>query len=61
MASGPATPPAEEPPRGEERYGPLDVLRTHKGDGRSLILYSRAQDATDPGATPADESRGREA
>ncbi|HEV2973692.1 MAG TPA: hypothetical protein VGX69_01685 [Solirubrobacteraceae bacterium] len=62
MASGSATPPAEEPPRGpasvadgvaqkagdvdepplgDERYGPLRVLRTHKDDGRSLIIYSR--------------------
>ncbi len=62
MACGSATPPADEPPRGqpsaagqpqqgagevgepprgEERYGPLRVLRTHKDDGRSLILYRR--------------------
>ncbi len=30
-----------EPPRGDQRYGPLLVLRTHKDDGRALILYSR--------------------
>jgi hypothetical protein len=59
MASGSATPPAEEPPepasgdpsggRGgaapgaEERYGPLRVHRTRKDDGRALILYSDAR------------------
>ncbi|MEA2207985.1 MAG: hypothetical protein QOF54_462 [Solirubrobacteraceae bacterium] len=31
---------AGEPPLGDERYGPLAVLRTHKDDGRALILYS---------------------
>jgi hypothetical protein len=51
MVGEPATPPEEgssansgkaggKPPRGTERYGPLDVLRTRKDDGRSLILYS---------------------
>jgi hypothetical protein len=61
MASGSATPSAEEPPRGpasaadepaqgagdvgepplgDERYGPLRVLRTHKDDGRALTIYS---------------------
>ena len=56
MASGSATPPAEEPPEPasgdpnggpaaaapgeEERYGPLRVRRTRKDDGRALILYS---------------------
>jgi hypothetical protein len=59
MASGSATPPAEEPPQpgsgdpevdptdaaagDEERYGPLRVLRTRKDDGRALILYSDAR------------------
>ncbi|HEX3452331.1 MAG TPA: hypothetical protein VHS26_03440 [Solirubrobacteraceae bacterium] len=59
MASGSATPPAEEPPEpgsgdpegdptgaatgDDERYGPLVVQRTRKDDGRALILYSDAQ------------------
>lgn len=59
MASGSATPPAEEPPEPgsgdaddgraaaapgeEERYGPLRVRRTRKDDGRGLILYSDAR------------------
>jgi hypothetical protein len=70
MASGSATPPAEEPPEpgsgdpeseargaatgGEERYGPLRVLRTRKDDGRALILYSdarRGRAGIDDGAT----------
>ena len=45
--SGPA---GGEPPRGDERYGPLCVLRASKDDGRSLILYS---DAARPGADAA--------
>jgi hypothetical protein len=61
MASGSATPPAEEPPApgsgdpkgdrtgaatgDDERYGPLRVLRTRKDDGRALILYSDARRA----------------
>jgi hypothetical protein len=31
------------PPRGGERLGPLAVLRTHKADGRALLLYSRVE------------------
>ncbi len=76
MASGPATPPAEEPPDGaeragaepprggpataaapasEERYGPLALLRTHKDDGRSLILFSVAVDRrADAETVPAE-------
>ena len=61
MASGSATPPAEEPPEpgsgnpegdptseamgGGERYGPLAVRRTRKDDGRALILFSDARPA----------------
>jgi hypothetical protein len=59
MASGSATPSAEEPPvpgsgdpnggragaapGEEERYGPLRVRRTRKDDARALILYSDAR------------------
>jgi len=47
-----ATPPGQEPPEratadeaGEhERYGPLDVARHAKDDGRELILYTRRRD-----------------
>jgi hypothetical protein len=47
-----------EPPLGDERYGPLRVLRTRKDDGRALSLYSderrepsgEANDATEPRA-----------
>jgi len=35
-----ARPAGVAPPRGDERYGPLRVLRASKDDGRSLILYS---------------------
>ena len=28
-----------------ERYGPLALDRLHKDDGRSLIIYSRAEPA----------------
>jgi hypothetical protein len=50
-----------EPPPGDERYGPLAVLRTRKEDGRSLILYSalalaRVGDDGGEGGTP--ERRG---
>jgi hypothetical protein len=40
-------PPREPAPR--EFYGPLAVLRMHKDDGRSLILYERTDGA---GAEP---------
>jgi hypothetical protein len=36
----PAPPAAASDPAGE-RFGPLSLLRTVKGDGRALILYSR--------------------
>ncbi len=42
-----------EPPPGAERYGPLQVLRTRKDDGRALSLYSRA-----PGEQPASPRAG---
>jgi hypothetical protein len=59
MASGSAQQPSQEPPRGasagagegspgppppgEERLGPLAILRTRKPDGRALLLYSRVE------------------
>lgn len=68
MASGSATPPAEDPPEPgsgdpnggradaapgeEERYGPLRVRRTRKDDGRALILYS---DTTGQGGVADDD------
>jgi len=70
MASGSATPPAEDPPEpgsgdppgdptsgatgGDERYGPLAVRRTRKDDGRALILYSDAR----PGRSEIDDAAG---
>lgn len=40
--------PLGAPPRGEERLGPLAILRTRKADGRALLLYSRVEhDASD--------------
>jgi hypothetical protein len=70
MASGSATPPAEDPPEpgsgeppddptsepmgGGERYGPLAVRRTRKDDGRALILYSDAR----PGRSEIDDAAG---
>jgi len=29
----------------EERFGPLELLRTSKADGRALLLFSRRGDA----------------
>jgi hypothetical protein len=68
MVPGSAPPPSQEPsqgellggaegspsppPRGDERLGPLAILRTRKADGRSLLLYSRVEH--DAGET-ADE------
>jgi hypothetical protein len=59
MPSGTAQPPSQEPPRdasagdasdspgppprGEERVGPLAILRTRKADGRALLIYSRVE------------------
>jgi hypothetical protein len=73
MVSGSATPPAEEPPepssrdpdgdlasaatRNDERYGPLQVRRTRKDDGRALILYSDAR----PGHGRVDDDSGEHA
>jgi hypothetical protein len=33
-----------EPPAGGERYGPLELARSAKDDGRALISYRRAED-----------------
>lgn len=68
MVPGSAPPPSQEPsqgepvggaerspnppPRGDERLGPLAILRTQKADGRALLLYSRVEH--DAGET-ADE------
>jgi hypothetical protein len=30
----------ERPAEQHERYGPLSLLRTRKGDGRALLLFS---------------------
>jgi hypothetical protein len=35
---GGSTPDRQEPPG---TYGPLELLRMHKADGRALIVYSR--------------------
>ena len=35
------------PPRGDERLGPLAILRTQKADGRALLLYSRVEHDAD--------------
>jgi hypothetical protein len=59
MASGSAQQPSQEPergasagaadgspgppPPGEERLGPLAILRAHKPDGRALLIYSRVE------------------
>ena len=44
MAAGSADPPPPERAQ-QERYGILELLRTRKDDGRSLILYSHDDDA----------------
>lgn len=33
------------PPEQHERYGPLSLLRTRKGDGRALLLFSHPAEA----------------
>jgi hypothetical protein len=48
MASGSANQPAREPAP-QERYGIVSLTRMRKDDGRSLILYERA-DGADGGA-----------
>ena len=32
-----------EPPQDAERYGPLQLTRLAKADGRALILYRRSE------------------
>ncbi len=58
MASGSGDQPPREPaPR--ERYGPLSLLRMHKDDGRSLILYERTDGAgADPPAGAGEPAGG---
>jgi hypothetical protein len=41
--SGDASGAPGPPPRGEERLGPLAILRTRKADGRALLIYSRVE------------------
>jgi hypothetical protein len=43
--SGPPSRPAGDDPRQDanERYGPLEVQRLGKDDGRALIVYTRVQ------------------
>lgn len=35
----------DRPPEQHERYGPLSLLRTRKGDGRALLLFSHPAEA----------------
>ena len=61
MAAGSTDPPPPERAQ-QERYGVLDVLRTRKDDGRSLILYGHDEPDGDGGEPPAqrptDEREG---
>ena len=45
-ARDPATAADEDTGQGSvrEQFGPLELLRTHKADGRALLLFSRAGD-----------------
>jgi hypothetical protein len=36
------------PPEQRERYGPLSLLRTRKGDERALLLFSHAAEEREP-------------
>jgi hypothetical protein len=69
MASGSAQPPSQKPARdapgadanrrsdaaatGEERVGPLAILRCQKSDGRALLLYSRVEHDVAANSEPA--------
>jgi hypothetical protein len=60
MVAGSADPPPPERAQ-QERYGILELLRTRKDDGRSLILYSHDEpdgDGDRPVQAPTGE-RGR--
>jgi hypothetical protein len=37
--------PERREPEQRERYGPLSLLRTRKGDGRALLLFSHPAEA----------------
>ena len=52
--SGPGAAPPTEPPQAE-RFGPLQVTRLRKEDGRALIVYSHTApaDAPESGPEPA--------
>jgi hypothetical protein len=45
---------AGAPPPGEERLGPLAILRTRKADGRALLLYSRVEREVDADASAGE-------
>jgi hypothetical protein len=45
MAADSADPPPPE--RAQQQYGMLELLRMHKDDGRSLILYSHDEPGGD--------------
>jgi len=38
----------DPPTERHERYGPLSLLRTRKGDGRALLLFSHPAEERDP-------------
>lgn len=56
--------PEERDPRepgegGRERYGPLQLLRTRKDDGRALLLFSRPEHPGEDDATGPPRTAGR--
>lgn len=57
MGSGSADQPVREPAT-HQRYGPLSLLRVHKDDGRSLVLYERIDAAAVRPPADAGEPRG---
>jgi hypothetical protein len=57
MAAGSADPPPPEREQ-QQRYGMLELLRTRKDDGRSLILYSHDEPEGDGGELPPQAPTG---
>ncbi len=57
MAAGSADPPPPERAQ-QERYGILELLRTRKDDGRSLILYSHDEPDDAGGERPPQPPAG---